>query len=633
MNDPKLQNNIIYSNNFSKNLFLVLGMACMAFSAQVTVEEAASKWISHSKSTAISDGVAIDFHPSEILDIIAREGHSLPENIKADLIELGFDFSGEIVSRGRPILENPQFVDSDFGLFRFHYTTTGDHAVLPEDDDNNDIPDYVEMMVASFDDVYVIDFDRENYTPPPSDSWYYNQDNGGSGKYDVYIFDLGDGIYGYVQGENYAQNFSEITRGDNENSPDMEENNAVVSYMAMRNNYNGFSNTEIENIQVTSAHEFYHAIQYGYDAFERSWIKESSAVWMEEIHYDDINDCYQYLPLFFESPWLGPNWETVRKYGSYIYISYMVDNHFEIEFMRSFWENSISHDSFDSDYSIITVKETMDQYNPNFSNGVFSDNQFEKITNDFLTANALLTNNAIYDSIYHYEEVSNENWPITEPIYELEIDSLGTEPIFLPEQLVGTFGANYYKVNVSDLSLENISIELLSIYPEEGNLYLTIINNDLIQTTHMNADEQVVDVTASNEVLFFISAFTYDLVDLLYSIRIVPNSTVSTDQLAIESDQSIPNFYFLNENNPNPFNPFTTLSYFIPEQGHVVIDISNVNGQRVKTYTSGIQAPGKHSIKWDGKDEKGSKLESGIFFYTMNVDGRVIDTKKMLLLK
>ena len=77
----------------------------------------------------------------------------------------------------------------------------------------------------------------------------------------------------------------------------------------------------------------------------------------------------------------------------------------------------------------------------------------------------------------------------------------------------------------------------------------------------------------------------------------------------------------------------TTLSYFIPEQGHVVIDISNVNGQRVKTYTSGIQAPGKHSIKWDGKDEKGSKLESGIFFYTMNVDGRVIDTKKMLLLK
>ena len=262
-----------------------------------------------------------------------------------------------------------------------------------------------------------------------------------------------------------------------------------------------------------------------------------------------------------------------------------------------------------------------------------NDNQFEKITNDFLTANALLTNDAIYDSIYHYEEVSNENWPITEPIYELEIDSLGTEPTFLPEELVGTFGANYYKVNVSDLSLENISIELLSIYPEKGNLYLTIINNDLIQTTHMNADEQVVNVTASNEVVFFISAFTYDLYDLLYSIRIVPNSTVSTDQLAIESDQSIPSSYFLNENNPNPFNPSTILSYFIPEQGHVVIDISNVNGQRVKTYTSGIQAPGKHSIKWDGKDEKGSKLESGIFFYSMNVDGRVIDTKKMLLLK
>ena len=149
----------------------------------------------------------------------------------------------------------------------------------------------------------------------------------------------------------------------------------------------------------------------------------------------------------------------------------------------------------------------------------------------------------------------------------------------------------------------------------------------------MEADEQVVDVTNTNEIRFIVSAFTYELLDLLYAVRIVPNSTASTDQLAIDSDNAIPNSYSLSENYPNPFNPSTTLSYFIPEEGYVVIDIYNINGQRIKTFTSGREASGKHSIQWNGKDEKGLKMESGIYLYTMNIDGRVADTKKMLLLK
>ena len=149
----------------------------------------------------------------------------------------------------------------------------------------------------------------------------------------------------------------------------------------------------------------------------------------------------------------------------------------------------------------------------------------------------------------------------------------------------------------------------------------------------MEADEQVVNVTNTNEVRFIVSAFTYDLLDLLYAVRIVPNSTSSADQLAIESDNASPISYSLSENYPNPFNPSTTFSYFTPEEGHVVIDIFNINGQRVKTYSSGNKISGKRSIQWNGKDEKGLKLESGIYLYTMNIEGRVVDTKKMLLIK
>jgi flagellar hook assembly protein FlgD len=91
--------------------------------------------------------------------------------------------------------------------------------------------------------------------------------------------------------------------------------------------------------------------------------------------------------------------------------------------------------------------------------------------------------------------------------------------------------------------------------------------------------------------------------------------------------------YSLIGNYPNPFNPSTTLSYIISEEESVVIDIYNINGQKIYTYTSGREAPGKHSIQWNGKDEKGFRMESGIYLYSMIIDGRVVDSKEMLLLK
>ncbi len=630
MINPKLRNKIIYSITFFKPLFLFVGATCILYSAQPTVEEAAAKWISHSKDRDISDGAAIDFHPSELLDIIARNGHSLPLALKNELIELGFDFNGEIVTRGRPVINDEQIVDTE--KFRFHYTLSGTNAVLPEDDDGNGIPDFVDLMVQSFNDIAVIDFDLQNYTVPPKDDWYTNQDDGGSYHYDVYILNLEWGVYGWVQAEDYAQNYSELTRGDNENSTGLEEQNAIISYMGMRNNYYDFPGLTSNIIPVTSAHEFFHAIQYGYDAFEEGWIKEASAVWMEEIHYDDINDCYQYLIDFFNYPDRGPNYSVNRGYGSYIFISYMVDNYFDINFMKSFWENSITHNSYDGSYSILTLKETINQIDASSFDPHFNDS-FENITNDFLIANALLTNDAMYDSVYHYDEVSNDNWPITEPVYEEDITLIESDPLFLGDKLLGTLGAHYYKVNVSDSSLQNISIELLPYYPEEGDLYLTIINDASIQTSPMEENEQVVDVTITDEVRFIVSAFTYELLDLLYAVRIVPNSTASTDQLTVESDNAIPNLYSLNGNYPNPFNPSTTISYFIPEMENVVIDIYNINGQRVKIFNSLRESPGKHSIKWNGKDEKGFRMESGIYIYSMIIDGKVFDTKKMLLLK
>ncbi len=84
--------------------------------------------------------------------------------------------------------------------------------------------------------------------------------------------------------------------------------------------------------------------------------------------------------------------------------------------------------------------------------------------------------------------------------------------------------------------------------------------------------------------------------------------------------------------NPNPFNPETTISYSIPEDGHVRIDVFNVRGQLVRTLVNERLDKGDHSVVWQGEDECGKKVSCGVYLYRIESAGRAI-TKKMLLLQ
>ncbi len=98
------------------------------------------------------------------------------------------------------------------------------------------------------------------------------------------------------------------------------------------------------------------------------------------------------------------------------------------------------------------------------------------------------------------------------------------------------------------------------------------------------------------------------------------------------SENILPETYELFQNYPNPFNPETTFRYQIPSAGKVNMKIYNVLGQEVKTLVSKFHLPGKYSTKWDGTNETGIKLPSGIYFYRFKA-GDFISVKKMVLLK
>ena len=558
-----------------------------------------------------------DIHYSEALREIAKYGHQLSSDKKLALQELGFNFSGEIVSTYRP-----QNLDHhvDEGIFRFHYTLTGIDAVSPEDADNNDIPDYVDLIVTTFTNIGLIDFTDMEFVRPPGDGWYTQIDDGGSDHYDVYIFNLETGYYGYVQAEDYAQNNSPLTRGDNEYSTDVEEDRAMVTFMALRNNYNSFPGIESEIIEVTSAHEFFHAVQYGYDGWEAGWLLESTAVWMEEHHYDHINDCYQFLEEFFEYPDWGINHDVNRGYGAYIYFSYLTENRVSNSLIRTIFERSREFNSFDIDYSIPTVSTALNDYSLDF----------ETVTHDFFIANGMLSSDSAA-GIYRYTEA--ETFPMDLLTFEQSISAESDTTMYYYSQMLETFSALYYMVDTQDSSWINLVIDLLIENSDDITYYVTSIvehKNDSTPNTYdvLTAHTQTIDVTSIDTVIFLVSAFGYDSTDTEFSMRIIKNSSV---EMANDPDLApIINQYALNSPYPNPFNAHVTIHYEIPDNEPYYITIYDMMGKEIRRFHH--QTSGNQSIGWNGKDEYGIPLSSGLYIVNMKANN-FTQSRRILLLK
>ena len=99
-----------------------------------------------------------------------------------------------------------------------------------------------------------------------------------------------------------------------------------------------------------------------------------------------------------------------------------------------------------------------------------------------------------------------------------------------------------------------------------------------------------------------------------------------------ENELEITNYKL--QNYPNPFNPTTTISFSIPKESNIEISIYNIKGQKVKELISDIrQLPeGQHSVVWDGKDDSGKPVSSGIYLYKLK-SGNFDKIKKMIILK
>jgi hypothetical protein len=107
---------------------------------------------------------------------------------------------------------------------------------------------------------------------------------------------------------------------------------------------------------------------------------------------------------------------------------------------------------------------------------------------------------------------------------------------------------------------------------------------------------------------------------------------VEQDVVSDDDREEIPVANRLRSNFPNPFNPSTMISFDMAQDGHVTIDIFNIRGQRIKSLVNEHLRSGVHTVEWNGTDDQGRQVSSGIYLYQMQSENYT-STRRMLLMK
>lgn len=100
----------------------------------------------------------------------------------------------------------------------------------------------------------------------------------------------------------------------------------------------------------------------------------------------------------------------------------------------------------------------------------------------------------------------------------------------------------------------------------------------------------------------------------------------------VSDAESTPDQYRLYSNFPNPFNPVTLIRYDLPVSGYTDLTVYDMTGRRIKSLVQTWQSAGQHAVRWDGADQLGRQVSSGVYIYRLQ-SGKEIKSRKMMLLR
>ncbi len=219
-------------------------------------------------------------------------------------------------------------------------------------------------------------------------------------------------------------------------------------------------------------------------------------------------------------------------------------------------------------------------------------------------------------SVPEYQRVDADHFTFTkEPSYKpifVEVDSLSTA-----KEFAVMINGVCYGASVVDGTTIMIQAYIESI-PDGADIYIVGWDGAKSQVTPLAL--QVYNLDAE---LFYPSASIIKEDCDFYYVKLGENeSNIDTP----------PTLTLAVSNYPNPFNPTTTIRYTVPKDGNVRLCIYNTRGQLITTLVNEQKNLGIHSVVWNGNDNNGNKVSSGIYFTRIIADGKTL-TSKMLMLK
>lgn len=249
-----------------------------------------------------------------------------------------------------PVLLSETTFISSGGGFKIHYAASGSDAPPAADiSPANGIPDWVETVAQTLEQIRAA-YLAMGYRAAPTVA---------GAPYDVYLLNL-------APQRLYGQTTSGVPQG----VPGFA--NAYASYMEIDNDYletlytgaAGGPYTALQSMRITAAHEYHHAIQYGYNIFFDVWFAEATSTWYEDQLYDDVNQLYNYLPNWFGNSTLSLNTPTSITtgggYGRWIFERYLAER-FGTGVIKSAWDKlaGLNSPGNNADIPMIPVLESL----------------------------------------------------------------------------------------------------------------------------------------------------------------------------------------------------------------------------------------------------------------------------------
>ncbi len=499
-------------------------------------------------------------------------------------------FTIEQQNKIQQILERPKrqkSIVSPSGFFRIHYNTTGTHAPDYFNGAKNTIQLSVDSLAIALDSAYSFEVNFLGYLPPPADGT-----DGGDDLYDVYMSNMG--YYGITSWESV---------GSNKNKSFIE----IDSKM-------GFYTTGISAARVTAAHEFHHAIQVGNYSDNTSgnvYYFELTSTSMEEFVYNSVNDYYGYLPSYFRNP--------DRRFTAF--------DGYELVLWNIFLKEKFEQQENNSKKGFDIIKRSWEQMRN-------SQNSALESISLALSENGLSLKNTFAEFaqwVYYTKHRAEQDkyfpeaseYPLIKPFakykylppkktYMNSSEAMSNSFLLFDLNYTGTNDTlfsiitNCDSKNADNKLYKKIDYEYsLLTYGEDGSKEL--FTDDISNTTYFSN-------IISNEL-------EYIKESNIFNNTIVNGETITREEI---------DFAY-----PQPFNTTKHSFVFFPtktnQYGTAKLAIYSASMNLVYNGTLPIYNSEKIVVRWNGKNNSGNKVGSGIYLYITDSEGKITKGKLAII--